>query len=116
VRPLRVSVLGLPFKDFEHPQQRGSPEVATLWEIPVIITFLRFLFRGRSTNSFNMLSMSRWGFFEQLRWQAALRPRCVPCSGEQNQDTGPATLARVPASECHQGKTVCGAGVFSGLL
>ena len=40
-RPLAVSVLGLPFEDFEHPQQRGTPEVATLWEIhPATITFL----------------------------------------------------------------------------
>lgn len=40
-RPVPVSVLGLPFEDFEHPQQRGSPEVATLWEIhPAMITFL----------------------------------------------------------------------------
>lgn len=40
-RPLPVSVSGLPFEDFEHPQQRGTPEVATLWEIhPAIITFL----------------------------------------------------------------------------
>jgi len=41
VRPVPVSVLGLPFEDFEHPQQRGTPQVATLWEIhPAIITFL----------------------------------------------------------------------------
>lgn len=29
-RPLPISVLGLPFEDFEHPQQRGTPQVATL--------------------------------------------------------------------------------------
>ena len=41
VRPLPISVLGLPFEDFEHPQQRGTPQVAILWEIhPAIITFL----------------------------------------------------------------------------
>ncbi len=41
VRPVPVSVLGLPFEDFEHPQQRGTPQVATLWEIhPAIVTFL----------------------------------------------------------------------------
>jgi hypothetical protein len=28
---LRISVLGLPFEDFEHG--RGSPQVSTLWEI-----------------------------------------------------------------------------------
>ncbi len=39
--PLAVSVLGLPFEDFEHPQQRGTVHVATLWEIhPAVITFL----------------------------------------------------------------------------
>ena len=39
--PLPVSVLGLPFEDFEHPQQRGTAQVATLWEIhPATITFL----------------------------------------------------------------------------
>lgn len=41
VRAVPVSVLGLPFEDFEHPQQRGTPQVATLWEIhPAVITFL----------------------------------------------------------------------------
>ena len=41
VTPLPVSVLGLPFEDFEHPQQRGTVHVATLWEIhPAVITFL----------------------------------------------------------------------------
>ena len=40
-RPLPVSVLGLPFEDFEHPDQRGTAMVATLWEIhPAVITFL----------------------------------------------------------------------------
>lgn len=35
-RPLRVSVLGLPFEDFEHG--RGSAQVATLWELhPAIV-------------------------------------------------------------------------------
>ena len=35
-QPLRVNALGLPFEDFEHG--RGSPEVATLWEIhPAIV-------------------------------------------------------------------------------
>ncbi|HET7208229.1 MAG TPA: hypothetical protein VFI95_16760 [Terriglobales bacterium] len=40
--PVLVSVLGLPFEDFEHPiTGRGSPEVATLWEIhPAVVTFL----------------------------------------------------------------------------
>ncbi len=37
--PLAVSVLGLPFEDFEHA--RGSPQVATLWEIhPAIVNIL----------------------------------------------------------------------------
>jgi len=37
--PLGVSVLGLPFEDFEHA--RGSPQVATLWEIhPAIVNIL----------------------------------------------------------------------------
>lgn len=41
VTPVPVSVLGLPFEDFEHPQQRGTVYVATLWEIhPAVITFL----------------------------------------------------------------------------
>lgn len=41
VTPVPVSVLGLPFEDFEHPQQRGTAYVATLWEIhPAVITFL----------------------------------------------------------------------------
>ena len=40
-RPLPVSVLGLPFEDFEHPDQRGTALVASLWEIhPAVITFL----------------------------------------------------------------------------
>jgi hypothetical protein len=39
-QPLAVSVLGLPFEDFEHPGGRGSPQVATLWEIhPAVVTF-----------------------------------------------------------------------------
>jgi hypothetical protein len=38
VTPLPISVLGLPFEDFEH--NRGGPQVATLWEIhPAIVTF-----------------------------------------------------------------------------
>jgi hypothetical protein len=41
VTPVPVSVLGLPFEDFDHPQQRGSAQVATLWEIhPATVTFL----------------------------------------------------------------------------
>lgn len=41
VAPVPVSVLGLPFEDFEHPQQRGTVYVATLWEIhPAVISFL----------------------------------------------------------------------------
>ena len=41
VTPVPVSILGLPFEDFEHPQQRGTVHVATLWEIhPAVITFL----------------------------------------------------------------------------
>ena len=37
-QPLPISVLGLPFEDFEHG--RGSSQVATVWEIhPAIITF-----------------------------------------------------------------------------
>jgi hypothetical protein len=36
-QPLPVSVLGLPFEDFEHG--RGSPQVATVWEIhPAVVT------------------------------------------------------------------------------
>ena len=36
-RPLPVTVLGLPFEDFEH--NRGSAQVATVWEIhPAIVT------------------------------------------------------------------------------
>jgi hypothetical protein len=36
--PLPIKVIGLPFEDFEHG--RGSPQVATLWEIhPAIVTF-----------------------------------------------------------------------------
>lgn len=39
-QPLAVSVVGLPFEDFEHPNGRGSPQVATLWEIhPAVVTF-----------------------------------------------------------------------------
>jgi hypothetical protein len=39
IQPLPISVTGLPFEDFEHG--RGSPQVATLWEIhPAVITFL----------------------------------------------------------------------------
>ena len=38
-QPVPVSVLGLPFEDFEHG--RGSPQVATLWEIhPAVITVM----------------------------------------------------------------------------
>jgi hypothetical protein len=38
VQPLPISVLGLPFEDFEHG--RGSPQVATVWEIhPAVVTF-----------------------------------------------------------------------------
>jgi hypothetical protein len=38
LQPLKISVLGLPFEDFEHG--RGSPRVATLWEIhPAVVTF-----------------------------------------------------------------------------
>ncbi|HMC73048.1 MAG TPA: hypothetical protein VKG87_01985 [Terriglobales bacterium] len=38
-QPLPVSVLGLPFEDFEHG--RGSPQVSTVWEIhPAIVTLL----------------------------------------------------------------------------
>jgi hypothetical protein len=41
VTPVPISVLGLPFEDFEHPQQRGTAQVATLWEIhPASINFL----------------------------------------------------------------------------
>jgi hypothetical protein len=41
VQPVLVSVTGLPFEDFEHPQSRGTPQVATLWEIhPAAVTFL----------------------------------------------------------------------------
>lgn len=41
VQPVPISVLGLPFEDFEHPDQRGTAHVATLWEIhPAVITFL----------------------------------------------------------------------------
>jgi hypothetical protein len=36
-QPLPVSVVGLPFEDFEHG--RGSPQVSTVWEIhPAIVT------------------------------------------------------------------------------
>jgi hypothetical protein len=36
--PLPINVMGLPFEDFEH--NRGSPQVATLWEIhPASVTF-----------------------------------------------------------------------------
>ncbi|HLK31563.1 MAG TPA: hypothetical protein VKT29_00655 [Terriglobales bacterium] len=36
---LPAQVTGLAFEDFEHPQSRGSPEVATLWELhPAIVT------------------------------------------------------------------------------
>jgi hypothetical protein len=36
-QPLPVSVLGLPFEDFEHG--RGSPQVSTVWEIhPAVVT------------------------------------------------------------------------------
>jgi len=38
IMPLPISVLGLPFEDFEHG--RGSPQVATVWEIhPAVVTF-----------------------------------------------------------------------------
>jgi hypothetical protein len=38
-QPLAVNVLGLPFEDFEHG--RGSPQVATLWEIhPAIVRIM----------------------------------------------------------------------------
>lgn len=36
-QPLPVSIVGLPFEDFEHG--RGSPQVSTVWEIhPAIVT------------------------------------------------------------------------------
>ena len=36
---LPTEVTGLAFEDFEHPQSRGTPEVATLWELhPAIVT------------------------------------------------------------------------------
>jgi hypothetical protein len=36
-QPLPVSLIGLPFEDFEHG--RGTPQVATLWEIhPAVVT------------------------------------------------------------------------------
>lgn len=36
---LPAEVTGLAFEDFEHPQGRGTPEVATLWELhPAIVT------------------------------------------------------------------------------
>jgi hypothetical protein len=39
--PVAISVLGLPFEDFEHPDQRGTVHVATLWEVhPAVVTFL----------------------------------------------------------------------------
>jgi hypothetical protein len=39
-QPLAVSVLGLPFEDFEHPGGRGSAQVAMLWELhPATVTF-----------------------------------------------------------------------------
>jgi len=35
---LPADVTGLAFEDFEHPQSRGTPEVATLWELhPAIV-------------------------------------------------------------------------------
>lgn len=38
-RALPAEVTGLAFEDFEHPQSRGTPEVATLWELhPAIVT------------------------------------------------------------------------------
>jgi len=38
-QPFLVEVTGLAFEDFEHPNGRGSPQVATLWEIhPAIVT------------------------------------------------------------------------------
>jgi hypothetical protein len=38
-QPLPISVLGLPFEDFEHG--RGSPQVATVWEIhPAIVQIM----------------------------------------------------------------------------
>jgi hypothetical protein len=38
-QPLPAEVTGLAFEDFEHPQSRGTPEVATLWELhPAIVT------------------------------------------------------------------------------
>jgi hypothetical protein len=38
LKPILISVTGLPFEDFEHG--RGSPQVATLWEIhPAVVTF-----------------------------------------------------------------------------
>jgi hypothetical protein len=41
LQPLPVEVTGLAFEDFEHPQGRGSSEVATLWELhPAIVTLL----------------------------------------------------------------------------
>jgi hypothetical protein len=37
-QPIPVSVLGLPFEDFEHG--RGSAQIGTVWEIhPAIVTF-----------------------------------------------------------------------------
>lgn len=36
---LPAEVTGLAFEDFEHPQNRGSAEIATLWELhPAIVT------------------------------------------------------------------------------
>lgn len=36
---LPAEVTGLAFEDFEHPQSRGTPEVATLWELhPATVT------------------------------------------------------------------------------
>lgn len=36
---LPAEVTGLAFEDFEHPQSRGSSEVATLWELhPAVVT------------------------------------------------------------------------------
>ena len=38
-QPLPISVIGLPFEDFEHG--RGSPQVATVWEIhPAIVQIM----------------------------------------------------------------------------
>jgi hypothetical protein len=41
-QPLPAEVTGLAFEDFEHPQSRGTPQVATLWELhPAIVTIMQ---------------------------------------------------------------------------